>query len=164
LFKKHTEFSNQLEALKAYLKFIPIEKEINGYFQNIPGQIFDLLCKKDLLPVVEVKDEIESNQDTSELNVSWKRPNECILLNDNFLREVLTPDLLKKTMGFYYLHTELAEFLNAENMLELFKNLGVKTLSLRDLIKILNFNKLLTHFWAIGILLKQNLPLVNGFL
>lgn len=125
LFKHHEEFSDKIEALKAYLRFIPLEEEIVGCFQHIPSEIVDLLRNEELLPVIYCD------------QVMWKRPFECVMIQgmDELVREVLTGDLLKKHLGRYYLHPGLVVS-DAVNP-KVLANLGVRVLDVNDLIEIL---------------------------
>ena len=123
-FKQHKEFNNNLiEALSAYLSFIPLEEEIVGFFQHVPRQIIDLLRNEPFLPAIDVNNKIV-----------WKKPFECLILkeSDDIIRQVLTSDMLKKHLGRYYLDSSLHK-INSN----LLTRLGVHYLSIADLIGVL---------------------------
>ena len=63
LFKQHPEFENKIVALKAYMRFIPLEEEIVGFFQHVPREISEMLRNEEFLPAFGVDDEIV-----------WKKP------------------------------------------------------------------------------------------
>ena len=93
-FKEHKEFESKLEALKSFLRFVPLEEEIIGFFQHVPRQIFDLLYNEQFMPAIDVDEE------TNESIIVWKRPFECVIIKENeIIRQVLTSDLLKKYLG-----------------------------------------------------------------
>lgn len=126
LFKQHAQFESKITALKSYLRFIPLNEEIVGFFQNVPSQIVDLLRNEELMPVIG----------TNSNETLWKKPFECVIIQgmDEFVRQVLTSDLLKKYLGRYYIHSSL---LDNEISLKVLTNLGVKLLGVNDLIEIL---------------------------
>ena len=93
-FKEHSQFETKLVALKSFLRFIPLEEEILGFFQHVPRQIFELLYNEEFLPAVDI------NQETNESEIVWKKPFECVIMRENeIIRQVLTSDLLKKYLG-----------------------------------------------------------------
>lgn len=93
-FKEHREFETKLEALKSFLRFIPLEEEIIGFFQHVPRQILDLLYNEEFLPAVDFDPETNENM------IVWKKPFECVIMKENeIIRQVLTSDLLKKYLG-----------------------------------------------------------------
>ncbi len=91
--KQHIEFGNQIMALKAYMKFLPLEEEIIGFFQHVPRQIAELLRNEAFMPA------IETLEDGSEI-VVWKKPFECVIIQEGIdgvqIKKVLTSELLKK--------------------------------------------------------------------
>lgn len=70
LFKKHTEFETKIKALKAYLRFIPLDEEIVGFFQHIPREISELLRNEEIIPVIGSNDS----------EILWKKPFECVII------------------------------------------------------------------------------------
>lgn len=118
-----------IDALKTYLRFIPLEDEIIGLFHHIPRRIFELLRQEPLLPVVEP---------TSEREITWRRPFECVLVKDgsSVISEVLTPDLLHQHLSRYYLHPSILDTKDAHARSLLIK-LGVHELALSDIFEIL---------------------------
>ncbi|CAF0865248.1 unnamed protein product [Brachionus calyciflorus] len=120
-FKSHEFFRHDfLFYLTCFLKFIPSENEVLGFFQHVPRQIFDLLKNENFMPVLNEKGEI-----------LWKKPFECVI-TDEFIRQYLTSDMLKKYSGRYFLHENLQSLDR-----KLLGHLGVQFLSLNELIEIL---------------------------
>ena len=117
-------------SLKAFIKFIPIEDEVIGFFQHIPRQISDLLRNEDFLPAIDLV-----QNDENELVTVWKKPFECVITKDDLFRQVLTSDLLKKYLGRYYLHPNL--LVQNDISVKLLTNLGVHVLNLSDILEIL---------------------------
>ena len=123
-FKQFKLFNSQIEALIAYLRYVPLEEEIVGFFQHIPREIIDLLGKENCLPAVDINSQI-----------MWKKPFECLMLkqSETFIRQVLTSELLEKYNGRYYLDSSLVNETNSR----LLNKLGVHCLNITDLIEIL---------------------------
>lgn len=117
-----------LEAIKAYLRFIPLESEILGIFQHIPRQVFELLRQEAFLPVL----------DPSSGQIIWKKPFECVLVNEDSaaICELLTPDLLQLHLGRFYLHSSLLTIVDA-HLKSLLLHLGLRQLALSDIADIL---------------------------
>lgn len=133
-FKQHSIFAHSTSqtynftALKSYLKFIPLEEEIIGFFQHVPRQICELLRNQEFLPAVDCTV-------SDEHTIVWKRPFECVVVKDNdLIRQVLTSDMLKKYLGRYYLHEGL---LDANINMKLLTSLGVHLLDINDILDVL---------------------------
>jgi len=124
-------FADKLRALKAYMRFIPLEEETVGFFQSVPGQIAELLRRQELLPVVCGD------------AVVWKRPFECVVVQgmDECVRQVLTSEMLREHLGRYYVHPDL--LLESEPSgvdrasLKVLVKLGVRVLGVEDIVEVL---------------------------
>lgn len=119
--KNHKFFhQDPLFYLSTFLKFVPLENEILGFFQHVPKQIFDLLKNENFLPI-----ETESN------SLVFKKPFECVI-TDDCIREILSSDMLKKYSGRYF----LSKNLNSVDK-KLFFKLGVQYLGINELLEFL---------------------------
>ena len=80
---------------------------------------------------------IANHEASDEEAFIWKKPFECVLIQglDDFVRQVLTSELLKKHLGRYFLHPRLITSGLVD--LKVLTNLGVRILDINDLIAIL---------------------------
>ena len=46
-------FKNKIDAANAFFKFVPIEEEILGVFNNVPRQMMDLLNREECIPAFD---------------------------------------------------------------------------------------------------------------
>ncbi|RNA18989.1 hypothetical protein BpHYR1_038870 [Brachionus plicatilis] len=119
-FKNHLFFQqDQLFYLTTFLKFIPLEDDILGFFQHVPKQIFDLLRNEKFLPA-----------ETESTGLVFKKPFECVIA-DECVRQVLSPDMVKKYSGRYYLSEEL-KFVDKKLLFKL----GVQYLGMNELLEL----------------------------
>ncbi len=120
-----TSFESKLNALKTYMRFIPLKEEIVGFFQNVPDQIAELLRQEEILPVMWAD------------SVVWKRPFECIVVQgmDESVQQVLTSELLKDHLGRYYVHPDL--FKDDGINLKVLVKLGVRILDVEDIVEVM---------------------------
>ncbi|XP_050398302.1 uncharacterized protein LOC126816138 isoform X1 [Patella vulgata] len=121
VFKAHEEFT-EIEALLAFLQFVPMEDEILDFFKPVATQILAKLRAKECLPVVTGKDG----------NYQWKIPSQTVIVQDSLLREVISPDLLLKHLNLHYLCKDVAAMLTPS----LAQNLGVEFIRTEHLLQI----------------------------
>ena len=121
-FKNHIFFhQDPLFYLSTFLKFIPVENEILGFFQHVPKQIFDLLKNESFLPI-----------ETESASLVYKKPFECVI-TDDCIRQILSSDMLKKYSGRYFLSEKL-KLIDKK----LFFKLGVQFLGINELLELLD--------------------------
>lgn len=73
-FRTHPDFKDEISALIAYMRFVPLEQEVVGCFQSVPRQINELLRNEEFLPV------IASSEENDDGDIVWKKPFECVLI------------------------------------------------------------------------------------
>lgn len=115
----HESSSLPLDPVRLFLHFLPDETSIysNNLFTPICRKIHHSLRSHRFLPVIN----------DHHLHI----PNECILVNDMTLKEILTPDILYNHLHLYYLPDDLFEH---ENQLY---QLGVHRFNHHQLIEII---------------------------
>ena len=108
-----------IDPLRLFLYFLPSETSIynNNLFTPVCRTILRSLRSYRFLPVI--------NDDNLHM------PNECVLVNDLILKEILTPELLYNYLHLYYLKDDLYE-----HEKELYE-LGVHRLDHNELIDII---------------------------
>ncbi|XP_046338389.2 protein NO VEIN-like isoform X3 [Haliotis rufescens] len=121
IFKSHPDFSN-MEALAAYLQFVPMEDEILDFFRPVATQILGKLRAKECLPV----------QTNKKGSVQLKIPSQTVIVRDPLVKEVISPELLQKNLNLYYLHTDVALTLTPA----LAQSLGVESITVDHLLQI----------------------------
>ncbi|KAL3859496.1 hypothetical protein ACJMK2_009715 [Sinanodonta woodiana] len=121
VFKTHPGFS-QIEALSAFLQFVPMEDEILDFFRPVA---IEILKKLKGIPCVPT-------EPNSRGNIMWKIPSQTVRVRDKLVHRVITPELLQKHLNLYYLHSDVAAMLNPT----LTQCLGIEMLSTEHLIEI----------------------------
>lgn len=76
-FRTHPDFEDEISALIAYMRFIPLEQEVVGCFQNVPRHINELLRNEEFLPVIASGEENGMSVDGG---IVWKKPFECVII------------------------------------------------------------------------------------
>jgi hypothetical protein len=90
----HESSSLPLDPLRLFLHFLP--NETSNLFTPVCRNILQSLRSHRFLPVI--------NDDHLHI------PNECILVNDHILKEILTPEILYNHLHLYYLQNDLSEY------------------------------------------------------
>ncbi|KAL3860253.1 hypothetical protein ACJMK2_010402, partial [Sinanodonta woodiana] len=121
VFKSHPSFS-AIEALSAFLQFVPMEDEILDFFKPVATEILKKLRGKPCVPT----------QPNSRGVISWKIPSQTVRVRDPLVHKVITPELLQKHLNLYYLHGDVASMLNPT----LTQCLGIETLTTEHLIQL----------------------------
>ncbi|KAK3603430.1 hypothetical protein CHS0354_009413 [Potamilus streckersoni] len=119
VFKSHPSF-NAIEALSAFLQFVPMEDEILDFFKPVATEIMKKLRGKPCVPT----------QPNSKGVISWKIPSQTVRVRDPLVHKVITPELLQKHLSLYYLHVDVASMLNPT----LTQCLGIEILTTEHLI------------------------------
>ncbi|CAF0749457.1 unnamed protein product [Rotaria sordida] len=86
-----------IDPLRLFLYFLPNEISIysNNLFIPVCRKILHLLRSRRFLPVIN--------------DNNLHMPNECVLINDLTIKEILTPELLYNHLNLYYLKDDLYE-------------------------------------------------------
>lgn len=121
LFIQNYKSTNIVNGIKYFLKFIPNTNEISGFFHHIPSTIFALLRNQSFIPILEIQ--------------SLKKPIECVILSTDDTDGLLTTTLIKEYLQKYYVNPSLFE--NNKNLIKLLLNMGVRQLSVLDVISIM---------------------------
>ena len=103
---------SEIEAVRNFLQFVPLDGEVVDFFQPIPKQILGLLRTYECLPVMTMS------------GIAWKRPSEVVDCKDPVIREVMTNDVLQTHLNMYYLHSDLKGAVTSQ----LLSSLGVQKL------------------------------------
>ncbi|KAL3859495.1 hypothetical protein ACJMK2_009714 [Sinanodonta woodiana] len=121
VFKSHPGF-NPIEALSAFLQFVPMEDEILDFFKPVATEILKKLRGKPCVPT----------EPDNKGAVMWKIPSQTVRVRDKLVHRVITPELLQKHLNLYYLHSDVAAMLNPT----LTQCLGIEMLTTDHLIQI----------------------------
>ncbi|KAL3859494.1 hypothetical protein ACJMK2_009713 [Sinanodonta woodiana] len=121
VFKSHPGF-NPIEALSAFLQFVPMEDEILDFFKPVATEILKKLRGKPCVPT----------EPDNKGAVMWKIPSQTVRVRDKLVHRVITPELLQKHLNLYYLHSDVAAMLNPT----LTQCLGIEMLTTEHLIQI----------------------------
>ncbi|XP_025076268.1 uncharacterized protein LOC112553340 isoform X4 [Pomacea canaliculata] len=123
VFRSHPEFEG-LESLWAYLRFVPLEDEILDFFRPVAARILQQLRATSCIP-------ISLSQSSKKDLVQWKLPSQTVMVKDSLVREVISPDLLERHLGLYYVHKEAVDMMSPE----LARSLGVESLTSDHLVQ-----------------------------
>ncbi|KAK3589090.1 hypothetical protein CHS0354_017428 [Potamilus streckersoni] len=121
VFKSHPGF-NPIEALSAFLQFVPMEDEILDFFKPVATEILKKLKGKPCVPT----------EPDNKGVIMWKIPSQTVRVRDPLVHRVITPELLQKHLNLYYLHSDVAAMLNPT----LTECLGIEMLTTEHLIQI----------------------------
>ncbi|CAH1779739.1 unnamed protein product [Owenia fusiformis] len=113
-FKAHC--GDDVIAMQSFLRFVPLEAEIQGFFQPVATSIIRLLAAKECMLV----------QGDKQGEAIWKKPSEAVLCHDKLIHEVITPALLEQHLNLHYIHRDISDNSGLNTML--LQSLGVQTL------------------------------------
>ncbi|XP_013395427.1 uncharacterized protein LOC106162634 [Lingula anatina] len=119
-FQKHPEF-DKISAVVAFLKHVPLEGELYDFFQPVAKQILQLLQGMPCLPV------------RKEEGSEWKTPTEIVMCKHKGTVEIVSPELLQKYLGKYYLDQAVQKSVSSV----LLKNLGVCSIEVKEVVEVL---------------------------
>ncbi|CAF0729244.1 unnamed protein product, partial [Didymodactylos carnosus] len=121
---KQQQDATKIDPIQLFLRYLPTnESEIHGLFQFVCRSILRQLRAKSFLPVI-----IDDNQ-----TIDYRTPSECVLVRDTYIKDVLTPELLKTHLNLYYLSENLIQNIDHRRLLEL----GVHCLDHNQLIDVI---------------------------
>ncbi|CAM4834054.1 unnamed protein product [Rotaria magnacalcarata] len=114
---------DSIQALKYFLKFIPITNEVDKYFHGFIQRCLTELREKIKFP---------TRKDNSEEEIEWQLASKCVIVRDPFILKILSSNILSKYCGKYFLHEYLYDI--DEKILLL---LGMEKLNIHEIIKII---------------------------
>lgn len=120
---------SSLDALCLFLRFVPLETEVQGFFQPVARQIVQLLKASKCLPVQKANCTTPDEDDQS---LEWVQPSQVVIARDRLVYDILPADTLKKQLNLHYLLSKVSDVLNPA----LAESLGVEALSTHHLIKV----------------------------
>ncbi|CAF0986825.1 unnamed protein product [Adineta steineri] len=126
-FNMNTQQITSIQTIKFFLKFLPSYHEIDPYFQTFIKQGFQLLTGVLQLPVINPKSTNENEK------ISWASASQCIIVRDEFIRMILSSELLLTHFNRYHLHEELTNDCDEKLLLAL----GCRQLNTSDVIKLI---------------------------
>jgi hypothetical protein len=122
--QNHFREINLIEAMKFFMKTIPIHNGIDPYFNSFIDKSIEGLMGVIQLPVI-----------INEINqtVQWVSPTQCVFVRDSFIKQIFTQDLLLSHFNSYYLSEE---FVNECDQLILIK-LGCRKLDFSNILRLI---------------------------
>ena len=129
--------------MSVYFQFVPLEEEIQNFFAPVARHIFKLLQGTPCIPVEPVKqeskalltgEEEEKTNSESSRDAHWVLSCQAVFCPEDLrmVRTLVSPALLEKHLGLYYLHSGIASAINPA----LRTRLGIESLSSSHLIEI----------------------------
>ena len=127
-----------------YLQFVPLDGELHDFFKPVAIRIRNLLRGTACLPTEPGSDEISEpfvivqalseteSEETSSFPHLWKQPSELVTVRDAYIRKHIPQSLLNSTLHYFYLNSELTQYLNPP----LQSHLGIQTLTVDHLIAV----------------------------
>ncbi|CAF1627131.1 unnamed protein product, partial [Didymodactylos carnosus] len=109
---------NSIQTLKYFLKLIPKKGEYDIYFHRMMEQSIEILMGIIKFPVK--KDD----------SIDWMPPSKCVYIKDQFIRKILTQEMLSKYFDRYYLHDQLMDIEESKLL-----KFGVTKLTFGEIIK-----------------------------
>ena len=119
IFKSYKPFKNNFNAVKHFIRFIPLEEEIYHIFKNTVRQIYTALRDVEFLPVLRNG------------KIEYKKPIECVVIKEPAIREILTPEMVYDYLGRFFIHDSLC---NDDVNSKILFNLGVRSVSTKDIL------------------------------
>lgn len=118
----HNLCLNQIQIMKYFLKFLPNHYEIETYFQSVVTKTLQTLSGQISLPATQVLN--------GKKQIVWVSPSECIINKDQFIRKILSEELLYKYRNCYYLHEDIIATCDEKLLLDL----GCHSLEISDIL------------------------------
>ena len=116
-----------IQTIKFFLKLLPSRHEVDPYFQTFINKGFQLLTGILKFPVINPKSTDDSEK------IIWVSPSQCTLVRDQFIRTILSEDLLLTHFNSYYLHQEIINDCDEKLLLAL----GCRLLDISDVTKLM---------------------------
>ncbi|CAF3404047.1 unnamed protein product [Rotaria socialis] len=123
--KMNTQINNQItpiQMIKYFLKFFPLQNESKPFFNKFVDKSIQLLRGIIKLPISQQNEKGETVTD-------WVSPSQCVIVQDQFIRKILSQDLLLSHFNSYYVHEELVHECDEQILLKL----GCRQLDFSDI-------------------------------
>ncbi|CAF4681057.1 unnamed protein product [Rotaria sp. Silwood1] len=125
----HTQLNCQItpiQIIKYFLKFVPLQNESKPFFNTFVDKSIQLLMGIIKLPV--------SHQNENEdIAINWVSPSQCVIVRDEFIRKILSQDLLLSHFNSYYVHEQLVHECDEQILLKL----GCRQLDFSDITRLI---------------------------
>lgn len=118
-----------IQIIKYFLKFLPLRNESKPFFNKFVDQSVQLLKGIIKLPV-------SHQNEGGEIGIDWVSPSQCIIVHDQFIRKVLTQDLLLTHFNSYYVDEELVRECDEHILLKL----GCRQLDFADITRLIEIS------------------------
>lgn len=115
-----------IQTIKYFLKLIPSRSELDPYFNTFVDKSIQLLTDIIKLPV-------SRQNEKNETIIDWVLPSQCIIVQDSFIRKILSQDLLLSHFNCYYIHEQLALECDEQILLKL----GCRSLDFKDITRLI---------------------------
>ncbi|CAF1395347.1 unnamed protein product [Rotaria sordida] len=125
----HTQINYQItpiQTIKYFLKFFPLQNESKPFFNKFVDESIKSLAGIIKLPV-------SRQNEKEETIIDWVAPSQCIIVQDAFIRKILSQDLLLSHFNSYYVHEQLMQECNEQILLKL----GCRQLDFSDITQLI---------------------------
>ncbi|CAF4060287.1 unnamed protein product [Rotaria magnacalcarata] len=130
--KVNTQINNQvtpIEMIKYFLKFFPLQNESKPFFNKFVDKSIQLLRGIIKLP-------ISQQNESGQTVIDWISPSQCVIVQDQFIRKILSQDLLLSHFNSYYVHEELVHECDEQVLLKL----GCRQLDFSDITRLIEIS------------------------
>lgn len=119
----------EIQTITFFLKFFPLQNEPKPFFNTFIDKSIQLLSGIIKLPV--------SRQNESKgTSIDWVPPSQCVIVRDQFIRKILSQDLLLTHFNSYYVDEQLAMECDEQILLRL----GCRQLDFSDITKLIEIS------------------------
>ena len=115
-----------IQTIKYFLKLIPSRNEPNPYFNTFVEKSI-----KSLMGIIKLP--VSRQNEAGELIIHWVLPSQCVIVRDQFIRKILSQDLLLSHFNSYYIHEQIALECDEQILLEL----GCRPLDFSDITRLI---------------------------
>ncbi|CAF3697074.1 unnamed protein product [Rotaria sordida] len=125
----NTQINYQLtpiQIIKYFLKFFPLQNESKPFFNTFVDKSIQLLMGIIKLPV-------SHQNEKDEIIIDWVSPSQCVIVRDEFIRKILSQDLLLSHFNSYYVHEQLVHECDEQILLKL----GCRQLDFSDITRLI---------------------------
>lgn len=96
-----THHLTPIDVLIYFLKLIPTRNELDRYFNSFVDNTMKILMGMIRFPVT-------SEDEFNQKHIEWIQPSQCVLVKDQFIRQILPQQLLISHLNKYYIPEQLA--------------------------------------------------------
>ncbi|CAF2658198.1 unnamed protein product [Rotaria sp. Silwood2] len=115
-----------IQIIKFFLKFFPLQNESKPFFNTFVDKSIQSLMGIIKLPV-------SHQNEKDEIVIDWIPPSQCVIVRDEFIRKILSQDLLLSHFNSYYVHEQLARECDEQILLKL----GCRQLDFSDITRLI---------------------------